>query len=398
MDSQQKRIRIALVTGVNTMRKQDSWMMAHGYMTQSLQKYAGDVCNIGPIPLRGTLLMGKILNKLTQLIFKKRLLYYQSFLLSKRYARIASRRLAKLSVDIIIAPAGDAYIPFLATDAPIILIEGASIALLNNYYPQFSHVLRSSLLEADRLQALALQKASFILNPSRWGVNSLLEDYHTDPQKVAVLPYGANISNPPSLETILAKQRSDRCRLLFVATDWHRKGGAIAFETLLKLEERGLMAELIVCGCVPPASFSHRSIKVIPFLDKSDVKQYQELQQLFLSADFFFLPTRQELFGFVFSEASAFGLPSITTDSGGVSGAITNGENGYMLPLDAGGAEYANVIADLYQDEERYTALVRSSRKAFEERLNWDTWALAVNEIICRLLAKKAMAQERVHG
>lgn len=391
MNSTGKNLKIAFVTGLDTGHKQHSWAIAHKYIIRALQKHCGEVTSIGPISLKGDLLAAKILNRASQIVLKKRVLYYQSVYISKRYAQIASPKLAQSPADIIIAPAGDAFIPFLKTDIPIILIEGASFSLLNNYYPQFSNAQKRSLHEANLLQELAFKKASFILNPSEWAARSVIEDYHIDPQKVRVLPYGANIENPPPLEVILAKKRSERCKLLFVGTDWRRKGGDIAFETLVKLEEMGIQAELTICGCVPPASLSHERMIVIPFLDKRDEKQYQQLQKLFLTADFFILPTRQELFGFVFSEASASGLPSITTNTGGVAGAIKNGENGFMLPLSAGGTEYAEVIASIYQDDQRYTEMVRTSRAAFDERLNWDTWAMAVNELIMQTVEKKLL-------
>jgi glycosyltransferase involved in cell wall biosynthesis len=108
-----------------------------------------------------------------------------------------------------------------------------------------------------------------------------------------------------------------------------------------------------------------------------------------MTADFFLLPTRQELFGFVFGEASAFGLPAITTNTGGVSGAIRDGENGYMLPISAGGADYAELIARIYQDEQHYAELVRSSRAAFDTRLNWDAWADGINTIIVEMIERE---------
>ncbi|MCI0596961.1 MAG: glycosyltransferase family 4 protein, partial [candidate division Zixibacteria bacterium] len=97
------------------------------------------------------------------------------------------------------------------------------------------------------------------------------------------------------------------------------------------------------------------------------------------------LPTRYECYGVVFCEAAAFGLPVITTDTGGVSGVVREGENGYLLPYEAGGADYAQLIAEICADENRYNELVQKSRKEFEDRLNWDTWAQTVK----RLLAEK---------
>ncbi len=177
--------------------------------------------------------------------------------------------------------------------------------------------------------------------------------------------------------------------MFFIGTDWERKGGEIAFEALLKLEELGIQAELTVCGCIPPDRFSHERMSVIPFLNRRDEAQRRQLESLFETSDFLFLPTRGETYGMVFCEASSFGLPSITTNTGGVSGAVMEGENGYMLPPDARGSEYAELIARIYRDDQRYTELVKSSRAAFESRLNWDVWGMTVTKLIHEMLAHR---------
>src|SRR6266849_702207 len=392
MNNEDKDLKIACMAGFKTWH--DSWRIANKYITQALQERCGEVYQVGPISLRGEVLAGKILNKASQALLKKHFLYYESSYISKRYARIAAQRLAKLSVDVIIASSCATEIAFLETDIPIVLIEGATFALLHNYYPQYSNLLNRSAHEGNMLYELALKKASLILHATEWSARSVIEDYHIDQQKVHVLPYGANIDNPPPLGFIQGKKKSGRCRLLFVGTDWQRKGGDIAFETLVKLQEMGIQAELIVCGCVPPRSFSHERLTVIPNLNKNKKRQYKDLENLFMTADFFLLPTRQELFGFVFSEASAFGLPVITTNTGGVSGAVKDGESGFVLPLSAGGSEYAEVIAKAYQDEQRYAEMVRSSRAVFDQRLNWDVWAITVKEFITEMLEGKKDSQE----
>ena len=53
-----------------------------------------------------------------------------------------------------------------------------------------------------------------------------------------------------------------------------------------------------------------------------------------------------------------------------------------MLPHSARGDEYAEVIAKIYRDDQRYAQMVRSGRAAFDERLNWDAWGRAVKEIV----------------
>ena len=116
-----------------------------------------------------------------------------------------------------------------------------------------------------------------------------------------------------------------------MGTNWERKGGDIAYETLLKLEEMGIQAELIVCGSMPPPGIAHERMTVIPYLDKNDERQAREIEELYTMSDFLILPTRADCAPNVFKEANAFGLPVITTDTGGVADVVRDGENGLLV-------------------------------------------------------------------
>lgn len=366
-------------------KKRSSWGSTVDYMTEALQKYCGDVYQITPEPSKLRVL-GKVVHKLSRLFLKKNFLYNHTFALAKRYAKATAQKLAEQPFDVIIAPSGGTEISFLETDIPIVLIEDANFALLHNYYAEYTNLLKKSVYETNALEERALKKASLVLHPSEWAVQSTITNYHVDKQKVHAIPFGANFITPPLAEIAMAKKQSDRCKLLFLGVDWERKGGAIAFEAFRKLEEFGIEAELTVCGCIPPSTFSHERLTVIPYLSKQDEKQRRELEILFETSHFLLLPTRSECYGMVFAEASAFGLPSITTNTGGVSGVVRDGENGFMLPFNADGVSYAEVIAQVYLDARRYAALVRSSRAAFDERLNWDAWGMSVKRLLDELL------------
>jgi len=54
----------------------------------------------------------------------------------------------------------------------------------------------------------------------------------------------------------------------------------------------------------------------------------------------------------------------------------------FLLPPEAGAEAYADLIAKIFGDRARYMALVASSRKAFDARLNWDAWGTRVAELI----------------
>ena len=95
---------------------------------------------------------------------------------------------------------------------------------------------------------------------------------------------------------------------------------------------------------------------------------------------FLLLPTRADASLIVACEANAFGVPAITTETGGVPDIVQDGVNGYCLPYHADGRLYALLISELFKDQERYEQLVQSSRMRYEERLNWDSWAESFQE------------------
>jgi glycosyltransferase involved in cell wall biosynthesis len=387
MGDENKRLSIAYVTA-NYPWDRRAWSGTTYYMAQALQKYCGEVHYIAPIRSNEKRL-GKIIHESSRFFLKKNFAYGYSIFVAKKHAKIAAHLLAGRSFDVIFSPIGETEIAFLQTDIPIVLALDTTFALAHDYNPIFSNLLNRSAREADIIENLAYRKASVLLFSSAWAARSAVEDYHAEQEKVCVVPFGANLDYIPPQEIAQTKKKSDHCRLLFIGTSWQAKGGDIAFETLLKLEEMGVLAELIVCGSTPPQGVAHERMTVIPFLDKSDERQHRALEKLYAIADFLLVPTRNDCTPIAFSEASAFALPVITTRTGGIPEVVRDGENGFVLPYGARGAEYAEVIAGLYRDDQRYTELVRTSRAAFEDKLNWDAWGLALKDILSKLVPSR---------
>lgn len=383
-----KPLKIAFLTATDARDKRARSGTLY-YMAKALQKHCGDVYYLGPLTSRAEKIT-RFFSDVSLKIFKKSYAYEHSILLSRSYAKIIREKLKKGSLDVIFAPVASTELAFLITDIPIIYTADATFALISNYYPDyFSGQLKLSWKEGNYIEQSAIDRAGLLLYPSCWAANSAIKDYKAAETKVKVIPFGANMDSVPSRDMIQNKKKSDKCRLLFLGVDWKRKGGEIAFQTLLELDKLGCPTELTVCGCIPPEEFKHENMKVIPFLDKNDPEQNKQLQELFLNSDFLILPSRTEAYGIVFCEANAYGLPVITTDTGGISGVIQEGKNGFMLPVDARGDEYAELIKDIFMNDERYNQMIRSSRQIFEEKLNWDTWGRQVCKLIKDLLNNK---------
>jgi len=354
-------------------------------MARALQEHCGDVQFVGPMALKGRSTIGRVLSEFFRITTGKAFNYSHSKWLSINYGKRFAKRLLRGNYDLIFAPAAAAEIAYLETDIPIVYASDTTFALAHGYYSQYSNLLQWSYRSSMETERRAIDTASVVLYPSDWAAASAIQDFAADPGKVFVTPYGANLDYVPDAEVVRQRrtqESNDRITLLFIGVSWERKGGDIAYETLLALEQLGMSARLIVCGCVPPKGVTHKNMKVIPFLDKHDSAQRLNLTELFLESTFLLVPTRADCYGIVFCEASAHGLPSVSTATGGVPAAVVEGKNGVLLSASATGTDYAHVIAEIYEDSWRYRQLVESSRNLFETTHNWDHWGKNVANIL----------------
>jgi len=270
----------------------------------------------------------------------------------------------------------------LRTPVPVVYLSDATTRLMVDYYAEFSSLSASKIRVADEMERLAIQRASQQIYPSSWAAQSAIRDYGADASSVHVIPFGANIDDWPPRDRAVRAPANDKCRLLFVGREWERKGGAIAFEALLELERLGIPAELTVIGCRPAGNLQHPGLRVIPFLNKNNPQERAELEELYMNAHFFLLPTRAECFSIALCEANAYGLPIVSTHTGGLPELVREGVNGFLFPLEARGDQYAARIREIHGDPTRYQALRTSSRDQFEARLNWDAWGKRVNDVL----------------
>jgi glycosyltransferase involved in cell wall biosynthesis len=356
------------------------------FMASSLEKHVGELVYFSPENsfLSGSIeKAGRVLNRLTYAAMRRRISPDHHRLLSKRLGHVFGRRLENSGCDAIFAPVASAEIAYLHTTIPIIYFTDLTFANIVDYYPGCSGLFEFARVEGDRIERAATARSRALIYPSQWAANTAIEHYQADPQKVHCIPLGANFdeSDIPAREAAMQHSLDRGIGLLWVGVDWERKGGVVAYDCLLNLLSMGKEASLVVCGCVPPERYRHPKLKVIPFLNKRDPAQRRRLSQLFLDANFFLFPTLAEAFGIVMCEASAHGLPSLVRDTGGTGGAIVDGENGYLMPPNSTGSEYAEKILTIVEDIRVYDDLVRSSRKLFEDRLNWDAWGRAVKPI-----------------
>jgi glycosyltransferase involved in cell wall biosynthesis len=308
---------------------------------------------------------------------------------SKYFSRKLTDELKQRPVDCLFVPASSQLIAFAETETPIIYMTDATFAQLQGYYPGFSNLPRYNVRLGIELDKKAFLRSAHCILASDWSRASAISDYGVEAPRITVAPCGANldrIPDPSSLEF----EASGKCRLLFLAVDWERKGGDIVLQAFREIKLILPQASLQIIGCLPREDISDETgVTVIPFLDKNDANDLKRMEEIFSNSDLLFLPTRAECAGVVFSEASAYGIPSLCTDTGGVTSYVRNGINGFTLPLDAQPGDYANLILELVGDNDRMSDLKRSTRQYYDEHLSWDLWGRKFSDLVLRIVDAK---------
>ena len=300
------------------------------------------------------------------------------------YAENVINKLTGKKYDIIFAPVSSSLITCLKTSIPIVYFSDATFELMTNYYHQFSGLRKWQLKEAEKIERRTLARADKAIFSSEWARESAVRFYKADPEKVVVLEMGANLLYEPKLSD-LDFSDADACNILFLGVDWKRKGGDTAYKTFLDLKNKGLKCTFTVIGCNPNLDYDD-NILIIPFLNKNMPEDFKRFFKILQETHILLLPSKAECFGIVFAEASAFGIPSITTNTGGIPAAVKDGVNGFLLDVDAQPKEFADKIYSVFTNKEKFRQLRYSSRKEFESRLNWEVWTNKFNECISSLI------------
>ncbi len=275
---------------------------------------------------------------------------------------------------------GDLYLaPFLDVNIPMVHLSDVTYHSFKDYLDQKKSKEQIKKIEALEKQLLN-ERYTTIIYSSEWTKQNTIDYYGIDSSKIHVVEFGANIPNPKDYRIGI---QTDICNLVFIGKNWQKKGGDKVLDAYRKLKSDGFQCTLTIIGSVPQeVQDDDDNLVIIPFLDKSKPEHLTKLCNILKNAHFLILPTEFDAFGIVFCEASAYGVPSIAADVGGVSQPVREGKNGFLLPPNATAEDYAEKIKSVFSDKEKYIELRESSRQEYETRLNWDVWGEKVNRIL----------------
>ncbi|MEJ9228284.1 glycosyltransferase family 4 protein [Peribacillus butanolivorans] len=191
-------------------------------------------------------------------------------------------------------------------------------------------------------------KKHFIGSASAWlstgsNTSNYLIHYGAKKEKMYVYPFTSisekNVLNTPlSLQTksVIKKKLGieNKPTAIAVGQFIHRKG----FDTLINSWAKvNSEYNLLVIGGGEKEQELNEQIRKLNLTNVTllDFMSSNQLTEYYKASDLFILPTREDIWGLVVNEAMANGLPVITTEKC-VAGLelITDGENGYIVPIE----------------------------------------------------------------
>ena len=307
---------------------------------------------------------------------------------AKKTSKILSDKLSNGKYDAVFAKE-ISCLAFVCADIPIISYSDSTTASLMDYY--YHNVSECSIRTANYIQKKSFDNSSHIIMTNKWAMDSAIRDFAISPDKITIVHTGANIEDD-IYQQIEHREKLEQnvVNLLFCAVDWNRKGGDIAVDTLRTLNKIDSERKYIlhIYGCTPPYNIIDNSIKLYGFLDRDDEKQRGTFYKLWENTDIFIAPVKADCAAASFCEACAYGVPSITYDTGGIADHVVNGFNGYRLPTNANPSDFANKIRELMDDPHKLNEMKMNSRRLYEDDLNWRVAGIKIRDVIMEEIQK----------
>lgn len=330
-------------------------------------------------------------------ITKKQTLVERSPIVLKYIARQIKKQTTNLDYDLVFSPSS-LYYAYYKDEKPMAFYTDATFGGMLDYYFSKESCYTWAVKNAMNQERLALENADLAIYASQWAVDTAVKFHQADVNKCVVINRGANIKHKLSRDEIYAliEQRdltvkSKKCTFMFLGTDWERKGGPLAVEIIRILnQEYGIESKIKVVGCKPQlAESDKKNVDAIGYLDKGQKKDYERLENIFKEACFFLLPSRSEAQGISYTEACSWGIPVIATDTGGVSGIVKNGVDGFLLSEKAIAKDYAERIYTNITVADEYLKLSKSTFEYCVNNLTWDAVGKKIDNELHRMISEK---------
>lgn len=342
------------------------------YIIRALEKNG---ITIQTIQLTKRPLLSYLYNIYSKLIslFGKKYQPMRSPILWRAISKKMSATISEDQYDAVLA-FGSLPIAYFSTSKPIYFWTDAVFESLIDYYPDYTNLTKQTIKNGHALDAKAFERAEKAFICTQIEIKQA-EKYYSHSDKIYFAPFGANLDEDPDqnmVDEIIARKKTSPIKFLLIGWDWYRKGGDKALELVQELNRKGHQAELHIIGqeqgdnIKDPALFFHGKLR------KDIPEEKEKFIGLLSEATFLVHFSKAETYGHVLCEANAYGLPAITSNTGGIKEVINDEVNGHKFDEAIPVNEISEQIISIISDEKKYKSLCHSSNNEYHDRLNWD--------------------------
>lgn len=209
-------------------------------------------------------------------------------------------------------------------------------------------------------ESRVLAKADSVICNSEYTKNALFQSYSTEMKRLKVIYKAVNTNafrRPKKLPEDPYPARSKGKRLIFVGTNWRRKGLDKLLQALVLIRQSHNDISLDIVGpCWSDLSELVRKFiadnSLEPNLCLSGIVSREDLPNHLWNADLAVLPSNEEALGVSILEALAAGIPVVATNVGGIPEILASSSCGVMVS--AGNIEeLTNTILEIIADPVR---------------------------------------------
>jgi glycosyltransferase involved in cell wall biosynthesis len=235
-----------------------------------------------------------------------------------------------------------------------------------------------------RKQMKMYERAAGVITMSHWFARSLVEQSGISPDRVHVAHPGFSAGRTAGESRPLSDRQRPRRKMLFIGRqnapyDFYRKGGDLVVEALALLRREydpELTLTLVGMDKWPQPGPIPEGVTMLGVLPPDQVSR------LYDDHDIFVMPSRQESFGIVFTEALSRGLPCVGRNAYAMPEMVTPGVSGALIDHDDT-HELARAIVGVLENDEIYRQC-QTRAAEIAAYFSWERTARDVVDIIAR--------------
>ena len=228
------------------------------------------------------------------------------------------------------------------------------------------------------------KNAKRIICRSNWAIESLINEYQINQEKIFLIPGGANLDyeciNRERLFNIPSNfSNTNPIKLGFIGIDWERKGGKFLLSLLNIFLEKNIPIQLRIVGPNKDDLPIHPCLKYVGFINKSF--NLDKFVEEITSWHFGTLFSIAEAYGISNRECMLLGVPVICHDVGGISSTLPKSNFGKLFEANPDPRVVFEWIINILNPYEKYISLRKKLLMQHEE-FTWDKAVKDLKKII----------------